>query len=180
MPKPNRQALCGWLVVFSALTLAGLLFAWWANMVAHVGSSTGWLSAMIAVAAGGAVAILLLIVGTGFGRVVAYFAIGVAASCIVVLMLAQGGSFYSNPWNLVFIILLVAGLPLSGLALGVAGLWVGARGFFWPAVVPTMPAPEPLSVCPACGASYDPADYRDDAVERRCSTCHRPLPPRGA
>ena len=31
-------------------------------------------------------------------------------------------------------------------------------------------------VCPHCGASYNPADYRQDAPEWLCSQCRKPLP----
>jgi hypothetical protein len=29
--------------------------------------------------------------------------------------------------------------------------------------------------CPNCGTLYDPSDYRDDASEKRCTTCQEPL-----
>jgi predicted RNA-binding Zn-ribbon protein involved in translation (DUF1610 family) len=30
-------------------------------------------------------------------------------------------------------------------------------------------------VCPNCGSLYDPSDYRDDALEKRCATCNELL-----
>jgi len=32
-----------------------------------------------------------------------------------------------------------------------------------------------LFVCPNCGSLYDPSDYRDDALEKRCATCNELL-----
>ncbi len=29
--------------------------------------------------------------------------------------------------------------------------------------------------CPNCGTLYDPSDYRDDALEKRCATCQEVL-----
>jgi hypothetical protein len=29
--------------------------------------------------------------------------------------------------------------------------------------------------CPNCGTLYDPSDYRDDAIEKRCTKCHEPI-----
>ena len=38
----------------------------------------------------------------------------------------------------------------------------------------SMEAPDPVTMCPACGVAYDPADYRE-GVERRCVECHSRL-----
>jgi hypothetical protein len=34
---------------------------------------------------------------------------------------------------------------------------------------------EEPQACPNCGTLYDPSDYRDDALEKRCATCQELL-----
>jgi uncharacterized paraquat-inducible protein A len=37
------------------------------------------------------------------------------------------------------------------------------------------PSPESSRVCPRCGEPFDPEDYRQDAVDPRCTSCGAPL-----
>jgi hypothetical protein len=47
-------------------------------------------------------------------------------------------------------------------------------------LVPAAETDRPGRTCPQCAAAYDPADYRDDVVTIRCSTCGASLPRYGA
>jgi len=48
------------------------------------------------------------------------------------------------------------------------GLWRGRRS-------PPAPVPSEVAHCPACGATYDPADYEGGFFAPTCETCGAPL-----
>jgi hypothetical protein len=69
---------------------------------------------------------------------------------------------------------LLAFLLMFGVLFGINYLVAAFRLATFVKLATTVRGEGPFA-CPNCGALYDPSDYRDNALEKRCTTCQEPI-----